>query len=188
MAERRDVIRMRTLIEKAYYELLFKKNDNKITVNDVIKEADISRGTFYAHYKDISDLASQVENSIINSIKETISKTTLDEVIDNPKEQVKIVSSIILDHKEELKMLLTNVDTSQIVTKIKSLFMQALLHTRMSEKSQDEVEIIDSCVAGLVFDPCIYWIMSDSPITQEQLIDIISDFLSGGMSKIFIKP
>ena len=30
MAERRDVIRMRTLIEKAYYELLFKKNDNKI--------------------------------------------------------------------------------------------------------------------------------------------------------------
>ena len=66
--------------------------------------------------------------------------------------------------------------------------MQALLHTRMAEKSQDEVEIIDSCIAGLVFDPCIYWIMSDSPITQEQLIDIISDFLSGGMSKIFIKP
>lgn len=36
MAERRDVIRTRALIENAYYELLFKKNDNKITVNDVI--------------------------------------------------------------------------------------------------------------------------------------------------------
>ena len=29
MAERKDVIRTRALIEKAYYELLFKKNDNK---------------------------------------------------------------------------------------------------------------------------------------------------------------
>ena len=185
MAERRDVIRTRALIENAYYELLFKKNDNKITVNDVINEANISRGTFYAHYKDITDLASQVENSIVNSIKDTISKTTLDEVINNPREQVKIVSRIILGHKEELKMLLTNVETSHIITKLKTLFIQALTQKRMFQKSQAEVEIIDSCISGLLFDPCIYWIMSDSPIPQEQLIDMISDFLSGGMSKLF---
>ena len=109
----------------------------------------------------------------------------MDEVIDNPREQVKIVSRIILDHKEELKMLLTNVETSQIITKIKTLFIQALSQKRMSQKSQDEVRIIDSCISGLLFDPCIYWIMSDSPISQEQLIDMISDFLSGGMSKLF---
>ena len=74
---------------------------------------------------------------------------------------------------------------SQIITKIKTLFIQALTQKRMSQKSQDEVEIIDSCISGLLFDPCIYWIMSDSPISQEQLIDMISDFLSGGMSKLF---
>lgn len=185
MTERRDVIRTRHLIEKAYYELLFKKNDKRITVNDILEEANISRGTFYAHYRDIPDLAEHVENLIINSLKDSLSDTTLDEIIDNPKEQVKMVLNMIIEHKDELKILLTNIDNPQIIQKLKRLLIQALSCKRLANTQLDKIDIIDSCVAAIIFDPCLYWILCDHPAKQDILIDTISDFLSGGLNKIF---
>lgn len=187
MAERRDVIRTRALIEKAYYELLFKKNDKKITVNDVIKEANISRGTFYAHYKDLHALADDVENTIINSLKDLFSNTTIEEVINNPKEQVKKITSIILDHKDKLKLIANNTETPQTIQKIKNLFIKALCQHSLTGKNQDEVAIISACISGLVFEPCLYWILNEED-NENLLIDTISDFVSGGMSKVFTNP
>lgn len=39
MSARRDVIRTKKLIEKAYYDLMFQKEDNRITVQDILDEA-----------------------------------------------------------------------------------------------------------------------------------------------------
>ena len=64
MAERRDVVRMRDTIEKAFFKLNM-ENQNRITVKDVLEEANISRGTFYAYYKDIPDLEQNMVRRIV---------------------------------------------------------------------------------------------------------------------------
>ena len=70
LKERRDVTRTKNAIERAYLELLFQKGYGKITVNEVINLADVSRGTFYAHYRDIPDLEEKVEERAIQDLKE----------------------------------------------------------------------------------------------------------------------
>ena len=55
-AEYRSAIRSRKLINEALVDLLLEKQLDKITVTDVVKRAEINRGTFYAHYKDIKDV------------------------------------------------------------------------------------------------------------------------------------
>ncbi len=198
MTERRDVIRTKHLIEHAYYELLFKKSDEKITVQNILDEANISRGTFYAHYKDIPDLTEQVEKGIILSIKDYLSHSTLNDILENPKEQVTTILSGIVTHKDELRVLLTNVDNPRSMQKMKNLFMMAIDadsdYTTSKEKPSDKEAlaasqrlIVKGCMAGVIFDACYYWIMSDDAADVELLTDIISDFLSGGLQKVVTK-
>jgi len=195
MTERRDVIRTKHLIEHAYYELLFKKSDEKITVQNILDEANISRGTFYAHYKDIPDLTEQVEKGIILSIKDYLSHSSLNDILENPKEQVSTILSGIISHKDELRVLLTNVDNPRSIQKMKSLFLMAIdadadylsSKTDSSEKESlaaSQRLIVKGCMAGVIFDACYYWIMSDDAVDVELLTDLISDFLSGGLQKV----
>lgn len=67
-AEYRSSIRSKNLIKKALVKLMHDKDLAKITVSDIIREADISRGTFYAHFTDINSVIEQIENEEVKKL------------------------------------------------------------------------------------------------------------------------
>ncbi|MCR6597684.1 TetR/AcrR family transcriptional regulator [Bacillus halotolerans] len=67
MGDRRS-IKTKCAIKHAFLKLLQEKEINKITVSDLSKEADIGRGTFYLHYKDVFDLYEQIEDEIFHQL------------------------------------------------------------------------------------------------------------------------
>lgn len=75
-AEYRSAVRSRKLIQRALADLLHEKPLNKITVTDVVRRAEINRGTFYAHYTDIPDVIHHLIGEIFSSIR--------DQVLDTP--------------------------------------------------------------------------------------------------------
>ena len=58
---RRDVARSKKLIRDAYIHLCMTTPTEQITVKEILGQADVSRGTFYAHFRDVYDLREQVE-------------------------------------------------------------------------------------------------------------------------------
>lgn len=50
------VQRTRKILQDALIELIREKGFDKVTVQDVIKRANVGRSTFYSHYKDTEDL------------------------------------------------------------------------------------------------------------------------------------
>ncbi|MBU8677705.1 TetR/AcrR family transcriptional regulator [Bacillus subtilis] len=67
MGDRRS-IKTKSAIKHAFLELLQEKEINKITVSELSKEADIGRGTFYLHYKDVFELYEQIEDEIFQQL------------------------------------------------------------------------------------------------------------------------
>lgn len=61
------VTKTRRLIKAAFLDLVQAKPVQKVTVTELAKRAEISKGTFYLHYVDIYDLYNQM-------VKETVSK------------------------------------------------------------------------------------------------------------------
>lgn len=74
-AEYRSAIRSRKLINDALADLLTEKPLDKITVTDVVSRADINRGTFYAHYKDIPDVVDHLIQQTFSAIREAMMST-----------------------------------------------------------------------------------------------------------------
>ena len=71
-AEYRSAIRSRKLINDALADLLTEKPLDKITVTDVVNRADINRGTFYAHYKDIPDVVDHLIQQTFATIRDAL--------------------------------------------------------------------------------------------------------------------
>ncbi len=57
----------RNLIKNTFAEMLSEKKEiNKISVTELVKRADINRGTFYTHYNDIYEVAEDFSNELID--------------------------------------------------------------------------------------------------------------------------
>ena len=61
----RRVRKTRAQLRQALTALLREKSVRDVTVKELTELADVSRGTFYCHYKDIYDMADQVENELL---------------------------------------------------------------------------------------------------------------------------
>ncbi|AFA50058.1 TetR/AcrR family transcriptional regulator [Acetobacterium woodii] len=53
---------------------MLEKSIQKITVRELSDFADINRGTFYLHYKDVFDLLDQIENKLIKDFSEVLNQ------------------------------------------------------------------------------------------------------------------
>ncbi|MBQ9686866.1 MAG: TetR/AcrR family transcriptional regulator [Oscillospiraceae bacterium] len=179
---RRDVIRTKKRIESAYYELCLKKGVQRITVNDILAEADVSRGTFYAHYRDIQDLSEHLENYIAETWRDILSEATLAQLMEDPRQQVRRMLTHMLERREEYRALIQRGGNTRLFNKLKALLTQALAEKQ--EHHTDREAIVIACVAGAILDSCVCWLLSDEP-DQELLIDTVSAFLSGGLQKIY---
>ncbi len=70
----RNSIRSEKMIIRAFVELMQKKDEKKITVTDVVNEADINRSTFYAHFKSIDDVRERIHSDVMESIMIFVNK------------------------------------------------------------------------------------------------------------------
>lgn len=71
-AEYRSAVRSRRLINQAVAKLMKEKPLDKITVTDVVRQADINRGTFYAHYADVQDVLTQQMAAACQTLRDAL--------------------------------------------------------------------------------------------------------------------
>ena len=57
------------LIKKSFAELLEEKKETKnITVKELVERVDLTRGAFYSHYDNIYEVASEIQDEILDTI------------------------------------------------------------------------------------------------------------------------
>lgn len=69
----RRVRRTRASLQRAMLELLQEKDARSITVQELTQRADVNRGTFYAHYRDVFDLLDQMEAELFQRLGDLLS-------------------------------------------------------------------------------------------------------------------
>lgn len=104
MAEVEDkrIRRTKKLLRQALTPLMQQKDFQSITVTDVVREADINRGTFYAHYRDVYDLRDKIETGMIEDFRGMIAAIRPSETV-----TLKLVLSRLMDYLEENREIVT---------------------------------------------------------------------------------
>lgn len=72
----RRIRRTRNQLEEALIRLLSKKSIQKISVRELADEADVTRATFYQHYRDPYEMLKEMQDDILDHVQEIINVTT----------------------------------------------------------------------------------------------------------------
>lgn len=68
----RRIRKTRKQLQDGFTSLLIEKSIKDITVKELCEKVDLNRGTFYLHYKDIYDMAEQMENELLNQLEKVL--------------------------------------------------------------------------------------------------------------------
>ena len=150
-AEYRSALRSKKLINDALADLLTEKPLDKITVTDVVSRADINRGTFYAHYRDIPDVVDHLIQQTFSAIRDAL----IAQPLTPPNVGMTLLSTIqeILEQDLVFYRKILNSSASSIMQEqLVSIVMDFMLEhkDRFYPGSQEEYQIaIRFCAGGL---------------------------------------
>lgn len=159
-------------IEKAFIELLQRKEISEINVTDLVKKAKINRSTFYVNYIDIYDLADKLKEKMFNDVLELY------------KEE-----SIKKEHSYDYLKLFKHIKENQIyyktLFKLNFDFMtyydyhseekQALKYYGTSTNMDYHIEFFKAGISAIIKK----WLLNDCKETPEVINEIIKSEYKG---------
>ena len=102
----RRVRRTRAQLRRALTQLLAEKELRSITVRELTDRADVNRGTFYAHYRDIYDLMEHLENEFFTELHQRLSRYTPQQLRGDLVPALEDVLRLVSENRDLLPSLL----------------------------------------------------------------------------------
>lgn len=177
MAEVEDkrIRRTKKLLRQALTRLMQQKDFQSITVTDVVREADINRGTFYAHYRDVYDLRDKIETGMIEDFRGMIAAIRPSETV-----TLKPVLSRLMDYLEENREIVTALIKVNAPDGFGKKMIGVIEECRMELLPYRSVE--DAYAARFLATGVIgmteKWITESQPIPKTEMVSLITKLLT----------
>ena len=139
----RRTMKTKKAIFQAFSELLKEQELRKITVQEIVDKADISRVTFYKYYLDVYDLYDKIENELLTNI----GLITL-QLADKPSDEFfKELINYVYNNRVTFEMVFSPNVTNKLRDKV-SRIIEGILKKIYSEKlgiSIDNEDLVYLC-------------------------------------------
>ncbi len=132
--------RTRKNIINAFIELRASKPLEKITVKELSDLAFINKATFYTHYKDIYDLAEQLENEAIASVLNDIPHPEY--LVTHPKQGILELTSAFLRQGNLFNILFSGTRQGILIERIENNLKQKIYSIYPEYKTNLEKELL----------------------------------------------
>ncbi|MBO8435808.1 MAG: TetR family transcriptional regulator [Spirochaetes bacterium] len=156
-AEYRSSLRSKRLIREALITMMREKPFDKITITDIVKAADINRGTFYAHFKDTEEVLESIRNLAIDELKAAFNGMTPDVILANPRPLFEALTELVKKDKEYYRLIFDVESFKQAVLDTRfqliDYFMNATAVQNMASSQQNRAKIsgiFDFLITGII--------------------------------------
>ena len=185
----RRVLRTRKQLSEALFGLIFEKEYESITIQDITDRADLNRATFYLHYGTKEELlAAALEQRfdlLVAQMDNMLSKT---QDWSDPRDV-----QLVFDHAAanlKLYQLLLG-DKGQVYIVNRVIEYIAAVDRRICEQSVGDVgklpipvDVMNHFTAGALFSSLRWWVLNDMPHSAENMATWVCAMCSGGILPI----
>lgn len=184
MAYNRKIEQTQRLLKEALIKLLGQQNFEEITINDIVSEAYVTRSTFYRYYDDKYELLSEIEDQILQFIR---NEREVEFLMDD-KTEIFDTDNIIklfkaLDrYSEVLRVLLTNVGVLSFKMKIRKIVSQRLdFLNKMFQSSNVRLELGKEYLIAIIIQTFEYWAQYKDKVSEEEIAQMITAVYHQGL-------
>lgn len=175
----RRVRRTRRRLRDALIQLILEKGYDNVTIQEITDTADLSRATFYLHYKNGKDelLAVSLEemfDELVGSVKDLMLRRKLELQDDNPPSLP--VFKHVAEYADLYRSLLGDKGVSSVINRTLSYIARIAEEQYMMLIDEDEIdnlpvpiEVASRHLAGALFSMVSWWLEHDMPHTPEEM-------------------
>lgn len=186
----RSTRRSRKLIRDAFLELIRTIPIERITVTDIAEKADINRGTFYTHYKDVLALVEEIQNEMTHKMLEIADSRSYLEFCCDPFPSLAAASKYISENEYLYRAMINYGDTDRVAVEMADIYIS---HIMMDESIPKPVRT-DPCfivtaryhAAGLI-NTYASWFRGKLPISLDEIAVELSRSIKAGSRAIIEK-
>lgn len=189
MRQNQRVLQTKQKLKDAFITLCEQEGITNVTISNLVKEANLSRGTFYVNYKDINALLEELQAelfaNILSEFQTKISDNSIYNEIfvqnssnDNVYLSFSNVLNYIYNNIRMIRVLVLNAENHEILTKIKSLIEKYFIESVRNNNGHMTDELPEDYARQLLvdclFSIVIHWIRKREPESPEEVARIIA--------------
>lgn len=184
----RRIRKSKEAIRTALVKLLKHKNIEDITVTEIAKEADVNRKTFYNNYENIYQVIEEIENDIVISFTDLLSKINLDEMLKQPLKFFETLTNIVQKDFEFYSNLVQaqRLGGFNLVLKITETLKESVKANLPKELFKDKFTMefsIDYMITGMM-EGYTEWLQNPKEISLEKLTSTMSTIMFSGLNGV----
>ncbi|KAA8831503.1 TetR/AcrR family transcriptional regulator [Bifidobacterium tissieri] len=138
--------RTKAMLCKAFWSMYRARPIEKITVREITEKAGYNRGTFYLYYRDVRDMFSQIEDSLLDMIDELVADMLVDEDRIDIESNMGVILKAAKSHSRYMSVLLGDKGDPTFVTRMKTIIWplvdRYLGITQSPDMNDDERELL----------------------------------------------
>ena len=203
----RRIRKTRRVIRQCLTELLKTKRIQDITVREISEKADINRGTFYLHYRDIFDLMEQIGNELLEELEDVLKHFKASDLLSNPDLVLTRVFQLVKENSDMVSILIGQNGDINFVNRLKDIVREKCLKDwmelfrpgagggRQTSRSSQNTLLDDSAFEAyysFTVTGCIglvqYWLQTGLKETPEQMAKLTEHIITKGIGVLEIDP
>lgn len=174
----RRVRRTRRRLRDALIQLILEKGYDNVTIQEITDTADLSRATFYLHYKDKGELLAisleEMFDELVESVKDLMLRRKLELTDDNPPSLP--VFNHVAEYADLYRSLLGDRGVSSVINRTLNYIARIGEQQYRMLISEDEeanlpvpIEVASRHLAGAMFSMLSWWLEQDMPYTAVEM-------------------
>lgn len=187
----RRVRKTRRQLRECLITLLKEKKVQDITVRELTDMADLNRGTFYLHYKDVFDLLEKTEAELQEDFNQLVCKHDAVDLKQRPSVIFNEIYSLVYDNADLIEILLGENGDLNFVNRLKQLIREKCLKDWMEVFRSGNAAAFNAFFSFIV-SGCIglvqYWLQTGLKETPEQMAKLTEHIITKGIGVLEIDP
>lgn len=180
----RMVEKSKRAIKDALLEIMYEKDFQHITVNELLKRANISRGTFYAHFSNLDDVRHQLIDDLFAHADYLFGDKKAIDLSRDPYPVMRMAADMMVESRDPAKRIFKFVNVYDLGINLKTWLTNYILaDDELVEKlgGLDSATIAARFISGGVMHAYNRWIQDDFPIPAETVARTLSKILVSGL-------
>lgn len=186
MAQDRRVVRTKTALTRALFELLGEKEFNKISVTELAQRADVDRKTFYLHYRSVEEILEEFYEDAIERLQEELKREAVfGQAMDLPR-FFRALNSIMAEKMPLYRRLAKGSGYTYFMERLRTILRaeveDVLRHRGITDGTY--VRMCSEVYAAGVMRAYLTWLKGDLDMDEEQFAQQIGQLVNRGLGLV----
>ena len=189
-AEYRSAARSRRLIRDAYVNLMQEKPIDKISISDIVREADLNRGTFYAHYSNPMDVLMEIADEILGDVQGFFADFSFTDFLKNPMPLLLRVEKLVTDNLDFYRRINLNTASIGFTDQIKKILIEYISSNKSVPehlRNNPHFTVALELFAGGLISVYLGFVLGTIRVNAREITETISILISQSALLLFVK-